>query len=49
MLWCTENVMTLLHQNSCQAQAELAESLEVDPTKVSKRLKALEIIQKQGY
>ena len=35
--------------DSCQAQAELAESLGVNPTTVSKRLKALKRIQKQGY
>ena len=37
----------LIHEDSCQAQAELAESLEVDHTTVSKCLKALGMIQKQ--
>ena len=39
----------LLHENSCQAEVELEESLGVDYTTVSKSLKALGIIQKQGH
>ena len=39
----------LLYEDSCQAQAELTESFWVDRTKVSKRLKALGIITKQGH
>lgn len=38
----------LLDKDSCQTQDELAESLNVDRTTVSKRLKALGMIQKQG-
>ena len=53
MLWCTEKfenkeLAALLHENSCQVQAELAESLEVDHTTVLKYLKASELIKKQG-
>jgi len=40
---------TLLHENSCQALTELAQSLGVDHTTISKRLKALGMIQKQGH
>ena len=43
-----EEFGTLLDEDSCQMLAELAESLGVDHTTVSKRLKALGIIQKQG-
>ena len=39
----------LIHKDSCQAQAELAESLGVDNTTVSKCLKALAMILKQGH
>ena len=39
----------LFDENSCQSQVELTESLEVDDTTVSKCLKALGMIQKQGY
>ena len=39
----------LIHENSCQGQTELAKSLEVDHTTVSKCLKALGLIQKQGH
>ena len=39
----------LLHKNSCQVQGELTESLGVDYTTVSKCLKALGMIQKQGH
>ena len=44
-----EELEALLHEDSCQAQAELAESLGVDHTIVSKRLKALGLIQKQEH
>ena len=37
----------LLHEDSCHAQAELAESLVVDNTTVLKHLKILGMIQKQ--
>jgi len=43
-----EKLEALLREDSCQTLAELAESLEVDHTTVSKRLKALGMIQKQG-
>jgi len=39
---------TLLHEDSCQTQEELAESLGVTQQATSKRLKAMGIIQKQG-
>ena len=38
----------LFHEDSCQVQAELAESLGIDHTIVMKHLKELGIIQKQG-
>jgi len=41
-----EELQALLHEDSCQMLAELAESLGVDNTTVSKRLKILEMIQK---
>ena len=44
-----EELEALLHEDSGQTQAELAESLGVDYTTVLKRLKALEMIQKQGH
>jgi len=39
----------LLHEDSCQALAELAELLEVDHTTISKRFKVLGMIQKQEH
>ena len=39
----------LLHEDSCQLQAEIAESLGVNHTTVFKCLKTLEMIQKQGH
>jgi len=44
-----EELEVLLHENSCQTLDELAESLEVDHTIVSKCLKVLGMIQKQGH
>lgn len=44
-----EELEELLNQDSCQTLAELAKSLRVDDTTVSKRLKALGMIQKQGH
>ena len=44
-----EELETLLHEDSYQAQAEPVESLGVDHTTVPKRLKASGIIQKQGH
>ncbi|EFN71498.1 Histone-lysine N-methyltransferase SETMAR, partial [Camponotus floridanus] len=44
-----EELEALLHEDSCQTLDELAESLGVDHTTVSKRLKVLGIIQKQGH
>ena len=44
-----EELEALLHEDSCQAQTKLAESLGVDHTTVSKHLKALGIIIKQGH
>ena len=44
-----EELEKLLHENSCKAQVEIAESLRVDHTTVSKRLKALGMIQKQEH
>ena len=41
-----EELETLVHKDSCQAQAELADSLGVDPTTVLKHLKVLGLIQK---
>ena len=38
----------LLEQDSCQNQEELARSLEVTQQAISKRLKAMGMIQKQG-
>jgi len=38
---------TLFHEDSCQAQEELAESLGVTQQAISKRLKTVEMIQKQ--
>ena len=38
----------LLAENSCQTQEELAESLEVNQQAISKRLKAMGMIRKQG-
>ena len=45
----TKKLEALLHEDSCQVQAELAESLGVDHTTVFKCLKALRMIQKQGH
>ena len=39
---------TLHAEDSCQTQQELAESLGVTQQAISKRLKAIEMIQKQG-
>ncbi|XP_020294528.1 uncharacterized protein LOC109860081 [Pseudomyrmex gracilis] len=44
-----EELEALLHKDSCQTLAELEESLGVDDTTVSKRLKVLGMIQKQGH
>jgi len=44
-----EELEALLHEDSCQTLTELAESLRVDHTTVSKRLKVLGMIQKQRY
>ena len=41
-----EELEALLHEDSCQAPAELAESLGVDHTVVSKRLNIFGMIQK---
>mgnify|MGYP003334104996 CR=1 FL=1 len=43
-----EELKSLLDQDACQTQDELAKSLNVDRTTISKRLKALGMIQKQG-
>jgi len=43
-----EDLETLLDQDSCQTQTELAESLGVTRQAISKRLKAAGYIQKQG-
>ena len=43
-----EKLVELLHEDSYQVQAVLAESLGVDHTAVSKRLKALGMIKKKG-
>ncbi|KAG5317870.1 MOS1T transposase, partial [Pseudoatta argentina] len=43
-----EKVETLLDQNPNQTQEELAESLNIDRSTISKRLKAIGMIQKQG-
>jgi len=39
---------TLFHEDLCQAQEELAESLGVTQQAISKRLKTMRMIQKQG-
>ena len=44
-----EELEALLHKDSCQVQAELAESFGVDQTEVSKSFKALGMIQKQRH
>lgn len=44
-----EELEELLNEDSCQTLTELAKSLRVDDTTVSKRLKALGMIQKQGH
>jgi len=38
----------LLEEDSCQTLKELPETLNVDESTVSKRLKAMGMIQKQG-
>ena len=43
-----EELEALLHEDSCQAQAQLAESLGVGHTMASKHLKALGMILKQA-
>lgn len=43
-----EDLKTLLSEDSCQTQEELAKSLGVDQSTISRRLKALGMIQKQG-
>lgn len=43
-----EELTALLDEDSCQTLRELATSLEVDESTVSKRLKAMGMIQKQG-
>lgn len=43
-----QELATLLDEDSCQTQEELAEALGVDRTTISKRLKAMGMIQKQG-
>lgn len=48
-MFADEILEALLHEDSYQAQAELAESLRVDYTTVSKRLKALGMTQKQEH
>lgn len=44
-----EELEGLLNENSCQTLDELSASLGVDDTTVSKRLKGLGMIQKQGH
>ena len=43
-----EELAVLLHEDCCQTQEELAESLAVTQAAISKRLKAAGYIQKQG-
>lgn len=43
-----EELETLLDEDPCQTQDEIAETLGVDRTTVAKRLKALGMVQKQG-
>lgn len=43
-----EDLKTLLNEDSCQTQEQLAESLEVDRSTVAIRLQELGMIQKQG-
>ena len=43
-----EKLGTLLDEDPCQTQDELAESLGVDRSTISKRLYALGMIQRQG-
>ena len=43
-----EELTAVLDENSCQTLRELTTSLEVDESTVSKRLKAMGMIQKQG-
>lgn len=44
-----EQLEALLDEDSCQSQDELANSLRVDRTTISKRLSDLDMIQKQGH
>ena len=44
-----EELEALLHEDSSQALAEREESLEINHTTVSKRLKAFIMILKQGH
>ena len=44
-----EELEALLDEDTCQVQAKLVESLGVDHTTVSKHLKGLGMIQKQGH
>ena len=43
-----DELEALLHEDSCQAQAELAQSLGVDPITVLKCLEALGMIKKEN-
>lgn len=43
-----EELKTLLSQDSCQTQEQIASSLKVDRSTVAKRLQAMGMIQKQG-
>lgn len=43
-----QELETLLDEDSCQTQDELAKSLGVDKATISRRLKAIGMIQKQG-
>ncbi|GBO26683.1 hypothetical protein AVEN_220001-1 [Araneus ventricosus] len=49
MLKIKNSLVALLHEDSCQTLVELSESLAVDHTTISKRLKALRMIQKQCH
>ncbi|GBN73017.1 hypothetical protein AVEN_208235-1 [Araneus ventricosus] len=49
MLKIHKALEALVHEDSCETLAELAESLGVDHTTVSKRLKAIGIIKKQCH
>ncbi|KAG5326614.1 MOS1T transposase, partial [Pseudoatta argentina] len=43
------NLQALLNENSCQTLKELSTSLEVDFSTIGKRLKSLDMIQKEGH